>query len=166
MKIEEFNKIVDYVVQKCIELKDEYVEEELEIDYICIFSQNQEEYDQFLKLTSSIGKMVYETKTGPVFKFNLPPQTIAGTPKLLKIRMPDKTRPQRGDVDFNTDYDSFKKKYFDNRRFKLVKSWDGVEMIELRDKEFDVLVYFSISPLSKKLGVYNDQFSSRIFKKL
>lgn len=55
--------------------------------------------------------------------------------------------------DFNTDYDNFKKKYLDNKRFKLTKSWDGFEMIELGDEEFDVLVYFSINPLSKKLGV-------------
>lgn len=153
MTIEEFNKVIDYIVKRCFELKNKYVQEEIEIDYICIFSQSNQEYTQFLKFARELGKIVDETKTGPVFKFNSPPQTIVGKPKLLKIRIPDPTRPQRGDVDFNTDYDNFKKKYLDNKRFKLVKSWDGFEMIELRDEEFDVLVYFSISPLSKKLGV-------------
>lgn len=153
MKIGEFNKIIDYIVHKCVELKNKYVDEEMMIDYVCIFSQNQEEYDQFLKFARDLGEIADQTKTGPIFKFNNPPQTIVGKPKLLKIRIPDPTRPQRGDVDFNSDYESFKKKYLDDNKFKLVKSWDGFEMVELRDKEFDVLVYFSISPLSKKLGV-------------
>lgn len=153
MTIGDFNRIIDYIVQKCVDLKNKYIEEKLEIDYVCIFSQTQEEYNQFLDLASSLGKIVHETKTGPIFKFNSPPQTIAGKPKLLKIRIPDPTRPQRGDVDFNTDYEKFKKKYLDNKKVKLTKSWDGFEMIELRDEKFDVLVYFSISPLSKNLGV-------------
>lgn len=153
MKIDEFNKVINHIVEKCVELKNKYVQEDLEIDYICIFSQNQEEYDQFLKLASSLGEIVDQTKTGPVFKFNSPPQTIEGKPKLLKIRIPDPTRPQRGDVDFNSDYENFKQKYLDGKRFNLVKSWDGFEMIELRDENFNVLVYFSIRPLSKKLGV-------------
>lgn len=153
MTVDNFNRIIDYIVEKCVDLKNKYVEEELEIDYICIFSQNQEEYDQFLELASSIGEIVDETKTGPVFNFNSPPQTLAGIPKLLKIRIPDPTRPQRGDVDFNTDYDNFKRKYLDNKSFKLTKSWDGFEMIELRDENYDVLVYFSMIPLSRTLGV-------------
>lgn len=149
----DFNRIIDYIVEKCVDLKNKYVENELEIDYVCIFSQSQEEYDRFKSFASSLGEIAEETKTGPVFKFNSPPQTIAGKPKLFKIRIPDKTRPQRGDVDFNTDYEKFKAKYLDNKRFKLTKSWDGFEMIELWDEDFDVLVYFSISPLSKKLGI-------------
>lgn len=152
MSIDEFNEIIDYIVQECVILKRKYVEEKLEIDYICIFSQSQEEYDQFLKFAPSLGVIVDQTKTGPVFKFNSPPQTIAGKPRLLKVRIPDKTRPQRGDVDFNTDYEKFKIKYLDNKRFTLVKR-ENFEMIELRDEKFDVLVYFSSIPQSKLLGV-------------
>lgn len=149
----EFNKVINYIVNSCVKLKDKYIKEEMDIDYVCIFSQSQEEYDQFIKFASELGEIVDETKTGPVFKFNSPPQTIAGKPKLLKIRIPDPTRPQRGDVDFNSNYEQFKNKYLDNRRFKLVKSWDGYEMIELRDDNFDVLVYFSMIPISQSLGV-------------
>lgn len=152
MKINDFTSIIDYIVEKCVYLKNKYAEEELEIDYICIFSQSQEEYDQFMIFASFLGKIVQETKTGPVFKFNSPLQTIAGKPKLLKIRIPDKTRPQRGDVDFNTDYEKFKAKYLDNERFTLIKR-ENFEMIELKNEEFDVLVYFSSIPLSKQLGV-------------
>lgn len=152
MTIDNFNKIIDYIVEKCVDLKNKYVEEELMMEYLAIFSQNQGEYNQFLALTLSFGKIVDQTPTGPVFKLNSPLQTIAGKLKLLKIRMPDKTRPQRGDVDFNSNYEEFKQKYFDNKRFTLIKR-EKFEMLELKDEKFDVLVYFSSIPQSKLLGV-------------
>lgn len=153
MTLAELDKIIEHIVKNCLKLREKYVSEEMDIDYICIFSQGESEYKELLNSAKSIGTIVDETKTGPVFKFNNPLKTIAGVPKLLKIRIPDPTRLQRGDVDFNSNYEQFKNKYFDNRRFKLVKSWDGHEMIELRDDNFDVLVYFSMIPLSQSLGV-------------
>lgn len=152
MTNKDFNKIIDYIVKRCVELKNKYVEEEVEIEYLAIFSQNQEEYNQFLTLALSIGEIVDQTPTGPVFKFNFPPQTIAGKPKLIKIRIPDNARPQRGDVDFNTNYQEFKQKYLDNKRFALIER-EKFEMIELKDDKFDVLVYFSSIPQSKLLEV-------------
>lgn len=121
MKLHDFNKIINHIIVNCVELKNKYVEEKLNIDYICIFSQTEEEHDQLLKLASSLGTVVEQTKTGSVFKFNSPPQTVVGRPKLLKVRIPDKTRPQRGDVDFNSNYEQFKAKYLDNEKFKLAK---------------------------------------------
>ncbi|MDO8621037.1 MAG: hypothetical protein Q7R31_02035 [Candidatus Levybacteria bacterium] len=152
MTTEEFNNIISYIVENCAELKNKYINENLEIDYICIFSHTQQEYNELLKQAGKIGKIADETPTGPVFEFNSPPKTIIGNPKLLKIRKPDETRPQRGNVDFNSDYENFKKKHLDGRRFTLIKR-ENFEMLELRDDAFDVLVYFSSSPLSKQLGV-------------
>lgn len=150
--MEELSKIIGYVVQNCVRLKNKYVNESMDVDYICIFSQNQEEYDRLQKLASELGPIADKTKSGPVFKFNNPPQTIAGKPKLLKIRIPDATRPQRGDADFSTDYENFKKKYLNSRGFSLIVR-PKFEMLELRDDNFDVLVYFSSIPQSKLLGV-------------
>lgn len=153
MSKEDIFKIIDYLIFECNRLKNKYIKEKnLEVDYVCIFSQNESEFNQLNKAAESLGEILDETPTGPVFAFNLPPKTLAGSPKLLKIRKPDKTRPQRGDVDFNTDYESFKNKYLDNERFTLIKR-ENFEMIELRDDNFDVLVYFSSTPLSKQLGV-------------
>lgn len=152
MKTDELKSIINYIIEKCVLLKNKYVSEQMGIDYICIFSQSESEYKELLKLTKSIGTIVDDTKTGPVFKFNNPPQTIAGKPKVLKIRIPDTTRPQRGDVDFNSNYKEFKQKYFDNKRLTLIKR-EKFEMLELRDDRFDVLVYFSSIPQSKLLGV-------------
>lgn len=74
------------------------------------------------------------------------------SPEVPKVRKPDKTRLQRGDGDFNTDYEMFKRKYLDNKNFTLIKRV-GSEMIELKDNQFDVLAYFSNIPTSKQLGI-------------
>jgi hypothetical protein len=146
-------EIIDYLILECTKLKNKYVNEKnLEIDYICVFSQNINEYNDLLKTTKTLGKIVNETPTGPIFAFNTLLKTIAGSPKLLKIRKLDETRPQRGDVDFNTDYENFKKKYIDNEKFSLIKR-ENFEMIELRDNSFNVLVYFSSIPLSRQLKI-------------
>lgn len=153
MAPEDLEKIIVYIVNECVKLKNKYVDEkDLIADYICIFSHSQDEFDELNKLAQQIGKLASETTTGPVYSFINPPETIAGNPKLLKIRKPDKTRPQRGDVDFNTDYEMFKNKYLDNKRFTLIQRED-FEMIELRDENFNVLVYFSSTPFSNQLGV-------------
>lgn len=153
MTVDDINKIISYLIQECVKLKDKHTQDkDLIADYVCIFSHSQHEYNKLIKTAEQIGKLASETPTGPVYTFINPPETIAGKPKLLRIRKPDTTRPQRGDVDFNTNYEEFKKKYLDNKRFTLIKR-ENFEMIELKDSAFDVLVYFSSSPLSKQLGV-------------
>ncbi len=142
----EFFKIIEYITKNCRDLKNKYINEDLKIDYVCIFSQSQKEYKELSEVASGVGKLVDETKTGPVFKFNNPPDTVIGHPKVLKIRVPDSLRPERGDVDFTSNYADFKNKYFDDNKFKLIKR-EKFEMLELRDPAFNVLVYFSsISP--------------------
>lgn len=71
----------------------------------------------------------------------------------MKIRQPDKTRPEQGDADFTVDnFEDFKKKYISQDHFKLIPR-DGFEMIELMDNEFDVRSYFSNPPLDKQLNI-------------
>lgn len=152
MNSNDINRSIHYIVEKCRDLKNKYIDEDFEIDYVCIFSHSQDEYSELIKQASLLGRIVDNTKTGPVFKFNRPPETILEKPKVIKIRFPDKTRPERGDVDFTTDYQRFKSKYVDNNGFKLIKR-DKFEMLELKDDKFDVLVYFSSIPPSKLLGI-------------
>ena len=153
MTNEGFLKLLLSVVEQCVTLKNAYVQEkDLVIDYICLFSHSSKEYKDFIKQASNLGVVVGETKTGPIFKFNNSPTTIAGKPKVLKIRMPDNTKLQIGDVDFNTDYMTFKKKYLNKKGFSLIQR-EKFEMIELKDKKFDILDYFSSIPPSKLIGV-------------
>jgi len=133
--------LIQNVVSRCTELKDIYVEErDLVVDWVCIFSQSEEEYQELNRLANEIGEVVETTETGLIYKF--------GEPKLLKIRMPDMTRPEIGDVDFITNYPEFKQKYLNNNRFKLIVR-EKFEMIELTDPEFNVRVYFSSIPPSR-----------------
>jgi len=142
------NKLIDLIekiVLKCTELKNKYVEEQnLTADWVCIFSQSDEEYQELNRQANEIGEVIETTETGLIYKF--------GKPKLLKIRMPDITRPEIGDVDFITNYPEFKQKYLDNNRFKLIVR-EKFEMIELTDSDFNVRVYFSSIPPSKLRGI-------------
>ena len=151
MNKKDLQKIINYIIKKTLKLKDKYTQEkEIEIDYICIFSQRDKEYRDLKDIVSEIGELVWDSPTGPVYKLKVRPQTPAGKPVLLRIRIPDKTRLERGDVDFNTDYPKFKNKYLKDSHFKLIERED-YEMIELMDIDFDVRVYFSSTSFSKTL---------------
>jgi hypothetical protein len=122
------------------------------VNYACIFSQSEEEYDELVAVTREAGSVVQETGTGPVFDVSAIP-TVAGDLRLLKIRKPDPKRSERGDADFTvSDYPAFKNRYFDQPGFSLIER-ENMEMIELSDPEFDVLAYYSHPPLGEVLGV-------------
>ena len=151
-------KIVEYIVPKTLELSREYIpDEEVKINYSAIFCQNDEEYERLRAEASELGRIVYDTPTGPLYKLQKPLETPAGPLWLLKVRKPDSTRQQRGDADFTLEnqenYEGFKEKYLrDAKHFKLIEHSD-FEMVELRDPNFDVLVYFSNPPLTEQFGV-------------
>ena len=76
-----------------------------------------------------------------------------GDLRLLKIRKPYPTHPERGNADFTvSDYQNFKKENLAKKNFKLIKRED-FEMIELTDPDFNVRVYFSNPPTDKKFGI-------------
>jgi hypothetical protein len=103
-------------------------------------------------LAEKIGKLIKDTPTGPLFNIT-PLDTKAGKLKLVKIRLPDETRLERGDADFTVrDYSAFKKDCLTKPGFKLI-SRDSSEMIELMDPNFNVRAYFSNPPLDRQLGL-------------
>ncbi|MDD5567310.1 MAG: hypothetical protein PHH01_03900 [Patescibacteria group bacterium] len=120
-------------------------EKDLPIDYMGIFSKDDNEFANLERLLMTLGKPGDKTATqsGSTFLLNEPLNTPAGPLKVLKVRKPDPTRPQRGAPDFRViDYLAFKEKYFlsrQNSNFSLMirKSY---EMLELKGD--DVLVYF------------------------
>ncbi len=144
---------VKNIVKQSTELKNKHIDsKKTPVNYVCIFSQGKEEYKDLVKLTQKFGKVVKETPTGSLFQIE-PLQTISGVLRLLKIRAPDSTRPEQGDADFTiSNFSEFKKRYLSKPGFKLIKRKD-FEMVELKDPEFDVLVYFSNPPLDKQLGI-------------
>lgn len=148
-------EIIEYIVPKTLEITRTYVPEEtLEINYSAIFCRNDEEYERLHKEASQLGEIVDDTPKGPLYKLQNPLETPAGPLQLLKIRKPDTARPQRGDADFTLkNYNGFKETHLqDTEHFKLIER-ANFEMIELRDSNFDVLVYFSNPPLTEQFDV-------------
>ncbi len=145
--------IVQEIVEHACALKNKHTDEKnAYVNYACIFSQNKEEYEKVIEVARNIGTVIKETSTGLLFHIR-PIDTVSGKLKLLKIRLPDSTRPEKGDADFTvSDYSDFKKKYLTRKGFKLIQRED-FEMIELVDSEFDVRAYFSHPALDEQLGI-------------
>jgi hypothetical protein len=148
MDKENLKLIVKKIVEQACALKNKHIDDKnAPVNYACIFSQNKEEYNSLIEITKKIGKIIKETPTGSLFKIN-PIDTVSGKLQLLKIRIPDTTRPERGDADFTvSNFPEFKKRYLSKKEFKLIERED-FEMIELVDSEFEVRVYFSNPPIN------------------
>ncbi|MBI2668070.1 hypothetical protein HYX17_04870 [Candidatus Woesearchaeota archaeon] len=144
---------VKIIVEKATALKNKHINDKnAPVNYACIFSQSKEEYNELIEAARKIGKVIEETPTGLIFHIK-PLQTVSGVLKLLKIRIPDPTRPELGDADFTvSNFSKFEKKYLSKKGFKFIKRKDFV-MIELMDSKFDVRAYFSNPPLDVQLNI-------------
>jgi len=153
MDVRSLKQFIQEIVKKANTLKDKHTpEKNAQVNYACIFSQNDEQYDGLVALAQEIGKAVEETPTGPLFHIQ-PLDTVAGNLQLLKIRKPDTTRLELGDADFTvSNYPEFKKKYLSQKGFSLIVR-KNFEIIELVDPKFNVRAYFSNPPLDKQLGI-------------
>lgn len=153
MNVGDLKQLVQLIIEKATKLKNKHTEEKnATVNYACVFSQSPEEYEALLSAARKLGSVVKETSTGPLFRVE-PLQTVSGPLQLLKVRAPDKTRPERGDADFTVaDYPAFKKGNLDRPGFKLIER-EEFEMIELMDPEFNVRAYFSHPPLDQQLGL-------------
>lgn len=153
MEIEELKILVQNIVAKATKLKNLHTDElQASVNYACIFCHSKEEYNEFLSLVDKIGSVIKETHNGPLFHIQ-DLETISGKLKLLKIRMPDSTRPECGDADFTvSNYGIFKEESLVKSGFKLIDR-GYMEMIELMDSDCDVRAYFSNPPLDMQLGL-------------
>lgn len=153
METEDLKKLVQSIVEKTTALKNKHIEyKNAPVNYACIFSQSKEEYGELLEVARKIGKVIQETPSGLLFHIE-PLETVSGVLKLLKIRIYDPTRPERGDADFTiSNFPEFEKKYLSKPGFKIMKKPDFY-MIELMDSDFDVRAYFSNPPLDEQLNI-------------
>ncbi|MEK6901088.1 MAG: hypothetical protein AABX37_01985 [Nanoarchaeota archaeon] len=141
------------IVKKATYLKDKYTDQkEAPVIYVAIFCQNDDEFEEFTKIVKTFSSVINETPTG--FHYKIPPlNTVSGPFQILKLRVPDKTRPERGDADYNVkNFEEFKKKHLPLKSFKLIKRKNH-EMIELMEPGADVRVYFSNPHIDELLGV-------------
>ena len=155
---QDLEKIVNYIVEQGLKaIKDNTDEIDLPIDYMGIFTQGDAEFAKMESLVKTLGKPGDKTATtsGSTFLLDAPLQTPAGLLKVLKIRKPDPTRPQRGAPDFKVnDYQSFKNKCLSgqNSNFSLIIRKE-YEMIELKGE--DVLVYFPSKSFDERQLINN-----------
>lgn len=146
MTKQDLEKIVNYIVNQGLQaIRENTDEKDLPIDYMGIFSKDDTEFTEMERLVCTLGKPGDKaaTESGSTYLLNEPLNTPAGPLKVLKVRKPDPTRPQRGATDFRVnDYLSFKEKYLSsclNSNFSLMIRKE-YEMLEL--KGVDVLMYF------------------------
>lgn len=152
MNIEDLKNIIKDIIAQADDLKKTIVTCPAPVNYACIFCQSEDEYSSFLDMAKQMGKVIQDTKAGPVFQIESLP-TVAGNLRLLKIRKPDPTRPERGDADFTlSNYDEFKKEHINQKGFKLIDK-GNFEMIEYKAPDSNVLVYFSNPTLAHVLGI-------------
>lgn len=123
------------------------------ISYSAVFCQNNREYKVYCAEALALGGLLAsDTATGPVFVVPGVP-TSAGILRVIKVRKPDPTRPERGDCDYATaDYATLKRNVLGKRGYDLIVRPE-FEMIELVDPAFDARVYFSNPPVEEHAGV-------------
>ena len=153
MTTDELMKLVQDIVSasKCLNETHTYEKNAL-VNYACIFTHSNDEFEKMVKVTKETGHIVQETPTGPVF---IIPSIItdAGNLNMLKIRKPDPKRPERGDADFTvSDYNTFKKTYIGKPGFNIIVRPE-MEMIELIDPCYNVIAYYSHPILAKVLNL-------------
>lgn len=151
MTTDELTKLVREIVAEARRLNVARTHEHnAPVNYACIFTQSQREYDELVVAAKELGPVVDDTAMGPVFQI-APLSTDAGVLRLLKVRRPDPKRPERGDADFTVaEYKQFKQKYLGQPGFGLIQR-PGMEMIELNDPSFKVLAYYSHPTLAEVL---------------
>jgi len=148
-----YQRIIQDTVKQASVLKGKHTtEKDAPVNYVCIFTQSDKEYQELDVQVAKTGKVIKETKMGNVYQVD-PMQTVAGKLQIVKIRKPDPERLEWGDADFTvSDYKSFKKEYLNKPGFKLIERPD-MEMIELADPKSKVLAYFSNPTLGEVLGI-------------
>ncbi len=154
MTSENVIKLIQEIVEQAQLLKDKHVsgENNAPVNYACIFSQTEKEFNDFLEIIKKMGPEVEKTSKGPIFDIG-GIETKAGRLRVLKLRLPDIKRPERGDADFTVkNYPKFKKDYLSKPGFNLIIK-PKFEMIELSDPAFNVLTYFSSIPMNEQLGL-------------
>ena len=149
----QLTKKVQDIVRNAVLLKNKYTDQiDVPVNYACIFSHSKKEYDALVKAVQIKATLLSATPSGLLYHI-APVQTIAGKLKILKIRLPDHSRPEAGDADFTIkNYATFKKKYVAQKGFKLIPR-EGFEMIELMDASFNVRTYFSNPPVDKQYHI-------------
>jgi len=137
----ELIEAVKYVASETSEMAQKIVGKDFPIKSLTVFAHSNSEFELLTEILAKIGKP-YNYNNGPRVELYEPIEVGKNRITHLRIRKPDPERPQVGCNDFETDYETFKSEYLSEYadNLNLIKRPE-YEMIELHDKEFDVLAY-------------------------
>ncbi len=137
----ELFEVVKYITLETSKMVQKIVGKTFPIKSLTIFAHSQPEFESLCETLAKIGKP-YNYNNGPRVELYEPIKVGKNFITHLRIRKPDPERPQVGCNDFETDYKTFKSEYLSKfpDNLDLIKRPE-YEMIELHDKEFDVLAY-------------------------
>jgi len=122
-------------------------------DFVNIFPKTVEERKLLIRDISKLGKIISKLDNGDIYLLNKPIPTQFGDYSLIKVRIFDPTRTERGAPDFKVEkYDSFKKKYSGKEGFTLLDK-GNFEVIELKVSGANVRIYFPSETLSESLSL-------------
>ena len=137
----ELIEAVRYVTSETSKMSQSIVGKNFPIKSLTIFTHSQPEFELLTEILTKIGKP-YNYNNGPRVELYEPIEVGENHITHLRIRKPDPERPQVGCNDFETDYVTFKNEYLSQHSNNLILiKRSEYEMIELRDREFDVLAY-------------------------
>ena len=153
MTASQLKELVQEVVDEARRLNAKHTDQyDAPVNYACIFSHSDDEYEALVASAKNIGQIVDCTPTGPIF-YTKPIPTAVNPVLILKVRRPDPKRPEKGDADFTVgNFENFKRRYLGKPGFKLIKR-KNMEMVELSDPDFDVLAYYSHPTVAELLGI-------------
>lgn len=148
------NSFLELTINKILDLSEETIKqfpkEKFMLNYLAVYTKKLTEFEILqYEILDRGGKELtkFTTETSTTFKLKNPINTRYGKLALIKLRHPDKTRPQLGAPDFNVkSYENFKQKYVKNNSDISVIHNDKFEMLEI--KGADVLVYILNKPLN------------------
>ncbi len=133
--------MVKYIASETSRMARKIIGKDLPIKSLTVFAHSQSEFELLIEILEKLGK-AYNYNNGPRVELYEPIETGKNHITHLRVRRPDPERPQVGCNDFEVDYRTFKNEYLSKRseNLFLIKRPE-YEMIEFRDKEFDVLAY-------------------------
>jgi len=147
-------KIILEIIDEANLIIKKRINENLLIDLVDIFPKDKNEKEKLTKEIQKISKKISSTNTGNIYYLDNSILTKFGPLSLIKIRIVDKNKTQRGAPDFKVkNYSNFKKKYLNKKGFKLIIRKD-YEMLEFQGK--NLLIYFPNETLSESLEIKND----------
>jgi len=148
-------KIVNEILEESFPLLRREVKDSISsAGFVDIFPHSDEERESLIDSINLVAKMIHPTDRGDIYVLDEPVKTKYGEFWLVKIRIVDPTRTERGAPDFlPKDYSAFKSKYSGKEGFKVIERED-FEMMELMSPGAKVRIYFPNKTVAETLGIH------------